>query len=334
MPDHDNRSTWVKDESVNEYNAIEIEMSTLLPVITGYELENGQFSMNFHEILDHELILDEADADFSVYIAGNQIAHTYYTVTIDPDDGCSFHVDVDLTALYNDGVITEDDLKGNTEIMVFFFADLEGTGLNGSYTSTVWYDLYDGEELLYTSNVDVVYVYTYEIDLIKYDASQLNGTDYEGAALEGATLGLYYDAACTQPVSRNGQPYTVTSDEFGSAVFYGLAEGTYYIQETKAPSGYTLSDRVLRVNLSSSLSNNTYYGVYANAPEGSTVPEPGPNPNKGNPDTTNPDGATSSQTGDTTPTGIFGAIAVAAAAAVGISGTKLYRNRRRGSHLR
>ncbi len=166
------RDAWVKDEAVNEYNAIEIEMTTNLPVVTAYDLENGEFTMNFHEVLDHELILDEDTADFSVYIGETAISTAYYRITFDDDTGddCNFHVDVDLTALYNDGVVTEDMLDGNTEITVFFFADLEGTGLNGSYTSTIWYDIYDGEEWLYTSNESVVEVYTYEIEIQKYDA--------------------------------------------------------------------------------------------------------------------------------------------------------------------
>ncbi len=288
VPDYTDRTTWVKEEAVNEYNAIEIEMSTLLPVITGYDLENGSFTMNFHEILDHELILDEADADFMVFIGGEQIPHDYYTVTLasganptalrpynvsPADDGCSFHVDVDLTALYVDGLITEEYLQGDTEIIIFFFADLEGTDLNGTYKSTVWYDVYDGENWEYTSNVDVVDVYTYEISIMKYDASTLEDDDYDGSALAGATLGVYYDPECIDPVSRNGEPYTVTSAYDGRAVFYGLADGTYYVKETEPPVGYVLSDKVLAVELGEDLNDTGYMysGIFANTPETTDV---------------------------------------------------------------
>ncbi len=273
------RSAWVKEEAVNEYNAIEIEMTTTLPVITVYDLENGAFTMNFHEVLDHELVLDEVDTDFSVYIDEQKISHDYYTVTLAPeasalavqpysvspaDDGCTFHVDVDLTALYLDGVITEDDLKGDTEITIFFFADLEGTGLNGTYKSTIWYDVADGDDILYTSNEDVVEVYTYEIDIQKYDSET-------GDAVEGARLGVYYDEDCTDPVIRSGEPYTVVSGENGRAIFYGLANGTYYVTELEAPAGYELSDEVLTVELGEALdgSGHVFTGEYANKPEGS-----------------------------------------------------------------
>ncbi len=258
------RDAWVKEESVNEYNAIEIEMTTNLPVVTAYDLENGAFTMNFHEVLDHELVLDEDTADFSVYIAGTAISTAYYRITFDEDTGddCNFHVDVDLTALYNDGIVTEDMLDGNTEITIFFFADLEGTGLNGSYKSTIWYDIYDGDEWLYTSNESVVEVYTYEIDIRKYD-------EETNAALAGAEFGVYYDEDCNDDsaVSRNGEAYTVVSDEDGSAMFYGLAEGTYYVKELAAPRDYVLSDNVITVQLGPDTTDNYVYSEeVANTP--------------------------------------------------------------------
>ncbi len=271
------RDAWVKNESVNEYNAIEIEMTTNLPVVTAYDLANGEFTMNFHEVLDSHLNLDEDSGDFSVYIAGTAISTVYYRITFDDDTGddCNFHVDVDLTALYNDGIVTDDMLDGNTEITIFFFADLEGTDLNGSYTSTIWYDIYDGDEWLYTSNESVVAVYTYEIEIQKYD-------EETNAALAGAEFGVYYDEGCTEPVYRyvgqgfdesEKKAYTVTSDADGVAMFYGLAEGTYYVKELKAPSHYVLSDEILEIELGEELndSGHVYQTEFANTP--ATIPE-------------------------------------------------------------
>ncbi len=283
VPDYNDRTTWVKEESVNEYNAIEIEMSTTLPVIEPDDLDNGSFTMNFHEVLDSHLVLDEADTDFMVFIDGSQVDHKYYTITLAADDsgtssplsilplriygnpitdGCTFHVDVDLTALYKDKVIDASHLKGDTEIIIFFFADLEGTGLNGTYKSTVWYDVYDDDTWQYTSNVDEVWVYTYEIDIDKTSSST-------GNALAGARFGIYYDEECTDAVSRNGEDYRVTSDTNGEAVFYGLAEGTYYIKELEAPSGYVLSTTVHIVSVGSETGSRVEIGI-SNTPSGST----------------------------------------------------------------
>ncbi len=275
--EEENRDTWVKSESVNEYNAIEFEMSTYLPVITTHDIENGNFTMNFHEVLDSDLNLDEADASFTVNIAGYKIDHKYYTISIGEDTGddCSFHVDVDLSALYRDGVITEEDLQGDTEIMIYFYADLEGTGLNGSYTSTVWYEIFENEELVYTSSIDVVTVYTYEVVLYKYDATTLADGDYDSAVkLADAVFGIYEEEACETAVSRYGEDYTVTSDETGTAIFYGLAEGTYYVKELEAPEGYDVSDEVVEVVLGSDLEGYEYEIWFADTPTGTEVIPP------------------------------------------------------------
>ncbi len=285
------RDNWVKDTSVNEYNAIMIEMTTRLPIVEPDDLLNGSFTMNFHEVLDSHMSLDEIDSDFSVYIDGNKIDHQYYIVTFgnvktytgngiatltggfgEPvTDECSFHVDVDLTALYKDGIVTDDMLEGDTEITIFFYADLEGTGLNGSYTSTVWYDIYDGSTWLYTADPAVVSVYTYEIDINKTSSST-------GNALSGATFGVYYDATCEEPVYRYyGQgyddgakvAYTATSDSNGMARFYGLAAGTYYVKELSAPSGYILRTTVYEVILGDELTDHTYGLGVSNTPSSS-----------------------------------------------------------------
>ncbi len=288
VPDENDRSTWVKEESVNEYNAIEIEMTTQLPIIIPEELAEGNFVMYFHNELVSQLNLDEDKADFTVYIAGREITDDYYTITFDDDTGddCNFHVDVDLTKLYNDEIVTDDMLDGNTDITIFFYADLEGTGLNASYTSTIWYDVYDGDKddeanLEYTSNKDVVTVYTYEIEISKVDGET-------GEALAGATFGIYYDEDCDDPIYRytghgfdegQKQIYTIVSDEDGSAIFYGLAEGTYYVKELRAPNGYVLEDTPIKVEITHDLqdSGHIYSMEVKNTP---IIPEEPQNPRK------------------------------------------------------
>ncbi len=272
MDDIWDTDAWIDHESVNEYDPIEIEMTTYLPTISGYDLAHSEITMNFHEVLDSELLLDEETADFAIYIGGEPVGISYYRIVFDDDTGddCNFHVDVDLTALYNDGCITDDMLEGDTPITIFFSVDLEPVDEKNHYTSTIWYDVYDGydeatRELLHTTadNPAVVYVYTFEIDITKTNAN----TD---ALLEGATFAIYTDEACTNQYVRRGSAYTVTSGDDGMVIFNGLAAGTYYVKETSAPSGYILSDDVFTVILSDNMDGYSYGFNVGNTPSSSS----------------------------------------------------------------
>ena len=54
---------------------------------------------------------------------------------------------------------------------------------------------------------------------------------------------FYIDAACTTKAN------TVTTNDAGNALLYGLEAGTYYLVETKAPVGYNLLSYPVRVSL-------------------------------------------------------------------------------------
>lgn len=57
-------------------------------------------------------------------------------------------------------------------------------------------------------------------------------------------FGIYEDPECTKLIKE------VKSDkENGIAVFEDLRYGTYYIKETKAPNGYQLSDKVVKIEI-------------------------------------------------------------------------------------
>ena len=84
----------------------------------------------------------------------------------------------------------------------------------------------------------------------------LSKVDGSGTKLENAEFVLYTDAACTKPVKVSGdngvykvdpnsENTTVKTPAGGELVIMGLAEGTYYLKETKAPAGYNqLSDTI------------------------------------------------------------------------------------------
>lgn len=89
---------------------------------------------------------------------------------------------------------------------------------------------------------------------------QVKKVDGDDAALAGATIKLYSDAACTQEVTFYTDKDLTTKDtsvvtgDTGIVGFYGIANGTYYVLETKAPTGYELNGKVYTVTVN----NDTY----------------------------------------------------------------------------
>ncbi len=92
-------------------------------------------------------------------------------------------------------------------------------------------------------------------------------TYVSASPLEGAEFKLYSDEACTKPVmkrivnadgtvSAGSEEYKVKSDSNGHFSFKGLDEGTYYIKETDAPSGYSISDALYKMVISAEINED------------------------------------------------------------------------------
>lgn len=85
-----------------------------------------------------------------------------------------------------------------------------------------------------------VNVYTYKVSVNKVDA------DNETIKLSGAVIGIFKTQACTD----NDKIGEATTGNDGVATFTKtFAEGTYYVKEIKAPSGYNLNTSVFEVKI-------------------------------------------------------------------------------------
>ncbi len=228
----DNPDSWVTEEVVSENTPIEFEITTTLPVLTEEELAElaeGEFTMVFHIALDDQLKMEPDESDLHITIGGETIDPKYYTVDINPSkeswsistlsvlpssDGCTFHVTVDLAALYNDGVITADDFTGKTELTVFFYADLEGAEAGETYASTVWYNVYDNDEIIFTSKEDEVHVSvstdsTSETD----DKGSVDGSNGGGSSSHGSSG--------SSSSSRSSSSSSMTQEKSGKWILEG-----------------------------------------------------------------------------------------------------------------
>lgn len=111
-------------------------------------------------------------------------------------------------------------------------------------------------------------VYTYQFIVVKQDG------DNKDTKLSGAEFKLYSDQSATKEVavSLAKGAYTVnpngtavlTTGTDGKITVNGLDSGTYYLKETKAPSGYKLDDTVQQVTV-------TPDSVVANAKNGKAI---------------------------------------------------------------
>ena len=118
-----------------------------------------------------------------------------------------------------------------------------------------------------------VYTYTFGIDAaldgenagekITYEFNKVTNshTKFEdqksNAPLAGATFTLYSNEDCNAVAKTALQPDgTAVSDDDGHITFSGLDEGTYYLKETVAPSGYSLSDQTYKFVIKATLGAN------------------------------------------------------------------------------
>lgn len=91
---------------------------------------------------------------------------------------------------------------------------------------------------------------------VEYGNALVVKTNLNGDTLAGCTFELYKDENCTQRVR------TGTTDSNGNIYFERLAPGTYYVKETKVPTGYLLDNTVqkveVRVNETTEISFKNY----------------------------------------------------------------------------
>ena len=125
------------------------------------------------------------------------------------------------------------------------------------------------------SRNDKTYTYTFDID---GSATETTGIinkkgdkteDKDG--LNGATFALYKAEQLKANGSFEGNPYKTTTsekqgDKKGQLHFTGLAAGTYYLQETAAPTGYSVNTTIFKVVIEAS-----YYQTGDTLPQGKKV---------------------------------------------------------------
>lgn len=113
-----------------------------------------------------------------------------------------------------------------------------------------YYSSYNNSIMSYISST---YAFTYKAEVNNFE---LGNPDKK---IKGAVFDVYTDSALTEKVN------TFTTDDNGSIIVSGLAEGIWYLKEVKAAPGYSLYKDVIEVNVQYDDSNN-YCGPVINIP--------------------------------------------------------------------
>lgn len=139
-----------------------------------------------------------------------------------------------------------DNVKSNS-IVITYKAKLNNNAVIGNTGNTndakLTYANDPYTDSTYDSENSSTKVYTYGIDILKY-----SGTN-KALTLKDATFDIYLDATLTTKVG------SLTTNQNGRGTYKGLAEGTYYLKETKAPNGHALLTNAVPIKVASNSTN-------------------------------------------------------------------------------
>lgn len=265
---------------VADYNmgdAVSFHLIGSVPDMSRYDT----YKYIFHDTLSEGLTLNEDS--IKVYVASDKAGtdKTEITGWTKAVNGQSF------TVSFTD-LKTVSGVSQGKYIIVEYTATLNQSavvGLDGN-PNTVYLEYSNkpdqsgsGDNNTGNTPEDKVIVFTYELDTTKVDGQnateKLNGAEfvlYRKATVDGAEKELYAIvnsegkvtgwAEATQTTGEDKKTTvtyptgsTLTSDENGLFKVIGLDDGTYYLKETKAPTGYNLLSDEITVVITATTTN-------------------------------------------------------------------------------
>lgn len=229
------------------------------------EVPTHEFKLNSYVITDlmsKGLTLNQNSFSVKLVDAANKelakLEPKDYTVSITAEEG----KDTSFTVSLNKEYLQKDDFYAAENVVTTYSAVL-----NKYATTAVTGNSNEAVELKYTNKNDVegkvegntVYVYTFKV--------QVNKVDEQGNPLSGADFSVYKTEADAK--DEKNALASGTSDNNGVVVFRNadnaemlLESSTYYVKETKAPSGFNKYTDVIpveiKVTYGDSLTNGSY----------------------------------------------------------------------------
>ncbi len=239
-------------------------------VITGKVPDTTGFTTYEYQITDKMSDGLTFNNDVEVYIDGTEITDNFTLETGDQAGEKDFVLDINVMNL---AVGAKIEVKYSATVNANAVAKIENNHAILTYSN----DPTDSTKT--TTREDKETVYSAKIIIDKYAANPDNPADkdtklagakfvlYKEVTEDGTTTKLYYKytaadatagtAAKVDWVTDQGQPTEVTTDEYGSAEFIGLKDGTYYLLETEAPAGYNLLTEPVTITINGTSATET-----------------------------------------------------------------------------
>lgn len=260
-----------KGTSVNVGDKVTFRLTAKVPDMASFD----KYTFTMHDTLSDGLTFNEDSV--KVTVGDETVTAGNYTLTYPTGEGSEDTFTITFTETQLKNLVkhtggTDEKTDFGAIIVVEYTATLNEKALNKDVETNKAYLEYtndpsgNGTGTKKTPEAPV-YVYDFDLTVDKFDGTNQTGQNpdttkklkgakfvlYRKVTTDGTEKVEYYywdkDDKKVEWVDGEDKASEVTTDDKGAATFNGLAAGTYYLKETKAPDGYNTQKEDAKVEI-------------------------------------------------------------------------------------